>query len=174
MPPKSSKYSGLLSVLDDPDVVNMRKNESDRLLTELEQTSVADWEQNIHQRAALVQKRAWELSISPVKAQFMNVFMMYMMGNGGIFTIIILGYTVLTSVRTVLGITKAFENLQQGVPVPVNLTVQKSIYLVTSLMMLGYFLYQCSKSGLLPVTEVHVGTLPSIVTHKIDNVIYKI
>lgn len=142
-----------------------KKDENERLLTDGDEDAAANWEYNINQRVALVKKRAWELSILPVKSLFMNVVMSYMMGSGGVFGFIILGYAVISAVRILFGVSKAFDDLQRSVSIPVNTFMQRSVYVACASAMLIYFLLQCSRIGLLPVTEVHVGTLPSIVDH---------
>eukprot|EP01056_Protomagalhaensia_sp_Gyna25_P005695 Protomagalhaensia_sp_Gyna_25__5694@NODE_810_length_2565_cov_135_815519_g638_i0_p2_GENE_NODE_810_length_2565_cov_135_815519_g638_i0NODE_810_length_2565_cov_135_815519_g638_i0_p2_ORF_typecomplete_len179_score22_40DUF1077/PF06417_12/2_7e23DUF1700/PF08006_11/0_067_NODE_810_length_2565_cov_135_815519_g638_i05931129 len=167
------RFSGLLKVvLEDTEVLVTRKKENERLVANTDGDSASGWEQNVAQRVALVQKRAWELSLVPVKSLFMNVVMIYMMGGGGIFGFIVLGYAVLSASRVLLGMGKSFDALQAGVSVPVNMILQKAVYLILGCAMLGYFLFQCSRIGLLPVTEVRVGTLPSIVSNKLGHIDY--
>eukprot|EP01054_Gregarina_sp_Poly1_P002386 Gregarina_sp_Poly_1__2385@NODE_163_length_12241_cov_147_232955_g145_i0_p7_GENE_NODE_163_length_12241_cov_147_232955_g145_i0NODE_163_length_12241_cov_147_232955_g145_i0_p7_ORF_typecomplete_len186_score25_83DUF1077/PF06417_12/4_3e23TRP/PF06011_12/0_05_NODE_163_length_12241_cov_147_232955_g145_i037164273 len=171
---EGQKYVGLLKVLEDTEIQKARIGEVERLL--LSEDGGDSWhrDHDVSQKVALVKKRAWELSFLPAKSLFMNVVMIWMMGGGGVFAFIILAYAVLSAVRVLLGVSKSFDDLQGSVAVPVNTLLQRTVYIIFASAFLGYFLLQCSKSGLLPVTEVRVGTLPSIVSNKLEDIVYSL
>jgi len=55
----------------------------------------------------ILEKRSWDLAMSPGKSIFMNLFMIWMMGSGsGIFSILMVGYAVLQSFTSLVGVNE--------------------------------------------------------------------
>ncbi len=56
---------------------------------------------------AILEKRSWDVAMSPGKSIFMNLFMIWMMGSGsGIFSILMVGYAVLQAFTTLLRVNE--------------------------------------------------------------------
>ena len=56
---------------------------------------------------AILEKRSWDVAMSPGKSIFMNLFMIWMMGSGsGIFSILMVGYAVLQAFTTFLRVNE--------------------------------------------------------------------
>lgn len=117
------------------------------------------------EKRALVTSRAWSLSTQPAKALFMNVFMIWMMGGGGMFGIIIVGYALITAIRTLLGCQKVFEDLSKATGVQENFYLQKAVYCVIAMAFVLYLLYSCAKMGFLPLSTVTL-TDPIVYSNK--------
>jgi len=55
----------------------------------------------------ILEKRSWDVALSPGKSIFMNLFMIWMMGSGsGIFSILMVGYAVLQSFTTLIRVNE--------------------------------------------------------------------
>lgn len=85
--------------------------------------------------------------------------MIYMTGGGGgFFSIIIIGYALLTAVRTLLAVGKTFDDLEVSSGVKISTILQRAVYSALSLVFISYFTFQSAKLGLLPTSDVDVGT----------------
>jgi len=47
-------------------------------------------------------QQSWDVAITPGKSIFMNLFMLWMMGSGGIFAFIMVGYAVMQSFSSLM------------------------------------------------------------------------
>ncbi|KAF8839885.1 DUF1077-domain-containing protein [Paxillus ammoniavirescens] len=104
--------------------------------------------------AALKEKRAWDLAISPAKSLPMQAFMLYMSGGGvQIFSMGIVLMLLLTPFKNILGINAAFAPFA---PTSSNansletLPLQKLAYVACNLLTLAVGLWKCRSMGLLP------------------------
>ena len=112
---------------------------------------------------AILQSRAWDVAISPVKSVLMNLFMLWMMGTGaGIFSLLFVVYALVQATSTLLNVSKAFTPYNE-----VNPLIQKTLYVVLSLGVLLYLAEKAGSMGLLPVTSadwIHLATPTSTPT----------
>lgn len=148
----------------DPEIIQAMKDEDKSVLCQGSSSSSSQgWHapsQSIEARRDLVRKKAWQLSILPISSLWMNVVMMYMIGSGGIFTFIILGYALLSAVRVLLAGNKTFDELQTSANTPeVSMLLQRLLYTFFALGFVAYFLIQCGRIGLLPLKEVDLSQL---------------
>ncbi|KAI6125298.1 hypothetical protein EV401DRAFT_1855960, partial [Pisolithus croceorrhizus] len=104
--------------------------------------------------AALKEKRAWDLAISPAKSLPMQAFMLYMSGGGvQIFSMGIVFMLLLTPFKNVAGMNAAFAPFA---PASSNSTswntlpLQKLVYVACNLLTLSVGLWKCRSMGLLP------------------------
>jgi len=99
------------------------------------------------QHTNLVDKRAWDMALAPIKQLPMNAFIMYMAGNTiSIFPIMMVGMMFFRPFQAFMGmrgIMKALEGSQQYV-------LQTLAYAVGNLMALALAVYKCNSMGLLP------------------------
>lgn len=102
---------------------------------------------------ALIQKKgqlAMGLATSPAKSIMMSAFMMYMSGsNLNIWTINTIGMAILTPIKALFGISKAFTKFEDA-DGKVDLNMPKIIFAVLNLLWLFVGLYKMSKMRLLP------------------------
>jgi hypothetical protein len=60
----------------------------------------------------ILEKRSWDLAMSPGKSIFMNLFMIWMMGSGsGIFSILMVGYAVLQACTTLFRVNEGTSKM---------------------------------------------------------------
>eukprot|EP00921_Rhytidocystis_pertsovi_P014911 GHVQ01023925.1.p1 GENE.GHVQ01023925.1~~GHVQ01023925.1.p1 ORF type:complete len:282 (+),score=31.54 GHVQ01023925.1:187-1032(+) len=106
-------------------------------------------------------RRSWEASISPLKSLGMTFFMMYMSGSSsGIFGILIIGYALMNSVKSLLAVSSVFKPFD-SIPGMKSTILQKAVYSSICLMGLGYVLYYCNSLGLLPLNSGdYIGLIP--------------
>ena len=98
---------------------------------------------------SIMSSRAWDVATNPVKAMFMNIFMLWMMGSGaGIFSILIISYALMQAVDILFNVNKAFSSFHA-----VDVTLQKLIYGLLSLGILYYLGGRAGAMGLLPIAS---------------------
>lgn len=98
---------------------------------------------------SILSSRAWEVATAPVKNTAMQIFMMWMMGvNGGIFSILIVVYALISALDQVLKIHTAFSGFKE-----VDCSVQKFVYLVLGLGVFGWIAKRAGDMGLLPIAS---------------------
>ncbi|KIJ63270.1 hypothetical protein HYDPIDRAFT_176006 [Hydnomerulius pinastri MD-312] len=104
--------------------------------------------------AALKEKRAWDLAISPAKSLPMQAFMLYMSGGGvQIFSMGIVLMLLLTPFKNIAGMNTAFAPFApatSNVKSLNTLPLQKMAYLACNLLTLAVGLWKCRSMGLLP------------------------
>ena len=120
--------------------------------------------------AALKEKRAWDLAISPAKSLPMQAFMLYMSGGGvQIFSMGIVLMLLLTPIKNMAGMnagesppgSSCYVRLTAPVtafapfsptqtPTPTALPLQKLTYILCNLLTLVVGLWKCRSMGLLP------------------------
>ena len=110
---------------------------------------------------AILEKRSWDVAMSPGKSIFMNLFMIWMMGSGsGIFSILMVGYAVLQAFTTLLRVNEgkySFFQLNPCIVVfklfegKINVLGQKGLYILISLAVLGYLCNHAANMGLFPI-----------------------
>ncbi|KAI0081512.1 hypothetical protein K474DRAFT_1682033 [Panus rudis PR-1116 ss-1] len=112
--------------------------------------------------AALKEKRAWDLAISPAKSLPMQAFMLYMSGGGvQIFSMGIVFMLLSSPFKNLASINTAFapfapspSSKQPAAGNSKSLTtlpLQKFVYLLTNLLTLALGLWKCRSMGLLPM-----------------------
>ncbi|KAL5533511.1 hypothetical protein ACEPAF_5287 [Sanghuangporus sanghuang] len=104
--------------------------------------------------AALKEKRAWDLAISPAKQLPMQAFMLYMSGGGvQIFSMGIVFMLLFSPFKNLANINSVFA---QFAPSTSNahalstLPLQKLVYLACNALTLALGLWKCKSMGLLP------------------------
>lgn len=104
----------------------------------------------------LLVKSSWSLAIQPGKNLMMNAVMIYMGGPGaGFFSIIILGYAMLSAVQQLMALNRVFLPLEPTASgVKINLFFPKLLYLVCTGAFIVYFLFHTAKMGFLPLSNV--------------------
>ncbi|EGN96275.1 hypothetical protein SERLA73DRAFT_141593 [Serpula lacrymans var. lacrymans S7.3] len=104
--------------------------------------------------AALKQKRAWDLALSPAKQLPMQAFMLYMSGGGvQIFSMGIVFMLLLTPFKSIAGINSAFAPFAPNTShanSSSTLPLQKIAYIACNLLTLAVGLWKCRSMGLLP------------------------
>ncbi|KAK7688925.1 hypothetical protein QCA50_007616 [Cerrena zonata] len=110
--------------------------------------------------AALKEKRAWDMAISPAKSLPMQAFMLYMSGGGvQIFSMGIVFMLLSSPFKNVAGINTAFAPFaptseKNATPIDAKalttLPLQKIVYLICNLLTLALGLWKCRSMGLLP------------------------
>ncbi|KAH7649646.1 hypothetical protein FG379_000906 [Cryptosporidium bovis] len=99
-----------------------------------------------------INKKAWNNSLFPLKSMSMTFFMLYMNGNrAGIFSILIIGYALINSVKTLLSINEHFNELE-------NISgktfiIQRSLYFLYSIFGVIFVAYKLGNMGLIPVSR---------------------
>merc|ERR1719316_59120 len=65
-------------------------------------------------RKQVAEKKSWEMAVAPGKAVFMNLFMLWMGGSTpGIFSVLIMGYVVSSTLGSLSKVGQAFEPFRQ-------------------------------------------------------------
>ncbi|KIJ33552.1 hypothetical protein M422DRAFT_213446 [Sphaerobolus stellatus SS14] len=104
--------------------------------------------------AALKQKRAWDLAISPAKSLPMQAFMLYMSGGGvQIFSMGIVVMLLFSPFKAIAAINTTFASFaakDANAHSFITLLPQKIIYILCSLLQVGLGLWKCKNMGLLP------------------------
>ncbi|KAI6164163.1 hypothetical protein EDD17DRAFT_1562526 [Pisolithus thermaeus] len=105
--------------------------------------------------AALKEKRAWDLAISPAKSLPMQAFMLYMSGGGvQIFSMGIVFMLLLTPFKNVAGMNAGafapFAPASSNSTSWNTLPLQKLVYVACNLLTLSVGLWKCRSMGLLP------------------------
>ncbi|KAN0075515.1 Protein of unknown function (DUF1077) domain containing protein [Tylopilus felleus] len=102
--------------------------------------------------AALKEKRAWDLAISPAKSLPMQAFMLYMSGGGvQVFSMGIVLMLLLTPIKNIAGMNAAFVPFSPTTtPTTTTLPLQKFVYVLCNLLTLVVGLWKCRSMGLLP------------------------
>mmetsp|Transcript_43384 Transcript_43384/g.86204 ORF Transcript_43384/g.86204 Transcript_43384/m.86204 type:complete len:171 (-) Transcript_43384:123-635(-) len=97
----------------------------------------------------LLEKKAWEIAITPIQSVGMNLFMLWMSGSSpGIFNVMILGYCFTSIAGQFSRVNTAFANFKT-----VDTTLQKFAYLALCSVSLAYLLYHASGMGVLPTAS---------------------
>ena len=98
----------------------------------------------------ILEKRAWDVCLTPGKSIFMNLFMIWMMGSGsGIFSILVVGYAVMQSFQSLFRVNNAFQSISGKIS-----TIQyKLIYVAINLAVLGYLCNHAAGMGLFPINS---------------------
>merc|ERR1719203_1683718 len=97
----------------------------------------------------LLEKKAWEIAISPIQSVGMNLFMLWMSGSSpGIFSVMILGYCLSSIIGQFSKVGAAFATFKT-----IDTTLQKLAYLALCSVSLAYLLYHASGMGLLPTSS---------------------
>ena len=100
------------------------------------------------QIAAVRDKRAWNISLGPVKGLPMTCFMMYMVGNQvGIFQIMMLGMqfmNTLTQFTQFSNVVKQFEGNEQKI-------LMTLIWILGNGLLVSICVWRCNSMGLLPM-----------------------
>ncbi|CEM15696.1 unnamed protein product [Vitrella brassicaformis CCMP3155] len=101
--------------------------------------------------ASIVESKAWEAALAPGKSIGMTIFMLWMGGSSpGIFSILIMGYGAINTVKSLFGLNAAFASFETA---KVNVMLQKLVYVLINLAALGYISYHCAHMGLLPISS---------------------
>ncbi|KIM63842.1 hypothetical protein SCLCIDRAFT_692156 [Scleroderma citrinum Foug A] len=104
--------------------------------------------------AALKEKRAWDLAISPAKSLPVQAFMLYMSGGGvQIFSMGIVFMLLFTPFKNITGMNTAFAPFaptSSGATSLSTLPLQKLVYVACNVLTLSVGLWKCRSMGLLP------------------------
>ncbi|KAI5120160.1 hypothetical protein M0805_003647 [Coniferiporia weirii] len=135
--------------------------------------------------AALREKRAWDLAISPAKQLPMQAFMLYMSGGGvQVFSMGIVFMLLFSPFKNVAAINAAFLPFtspktkidgQAPASTGLELPLQKIVYLLCNLLTLALGLWKCRAMGLLPTGtgdwlafETPIGIVPAMMSSQCD------
>ncbi|KAH0830242.1 hypothetical protein J3R83DRAFT_1602 [Lanmaoa asiatica] len=105
--------------------------------------------------AALKERRAWDLAISPAKSLPMQAFMLYMSGGGvQIFSMGIVLMLLLTPIKNIASMNAAFSPFMPTTTTTssssTTLSLQKLTYILCNILTLVVGLWKCRSMGLLP------------------------
>ena len=97
----------------------------------------------------LKEKHASSLAYGQASSLGMSMFMMYMMGGGGlsVFTLMFVGRAVMAPVQNLRRTREAFARFADP---RLSLAQPMAIYVIINIAGLGFALYRCAKMGLLP------------------------
>jgi Protein of unknown function (DUF1077) len=99
---------------------------------------------------AILESRAWEAALLPVKSMGMNLFMLWLMGSGaGIFTILLVAYAVIQAVEMLFRVESTFSQYKGAD----TLILQKVTYLTINILIIGYLGNKAGNMGLLPIAS---------------------
>lgn len=110
-------------------------------------------------------KKAWDVSLAPLKSIPMNAFMLYMSGNSvQIFSILITVMLFVNAFKTLFGVTMAFEKFdiqsrKQGTDAGLfsflkdPIFLPKVMFVIAQILTMGLGLYKCGAMGLLPTSH---------------------
>ncbi|CAJ0849981.1 1370_t:CDS:2 [Entrophospora sp. SA101] len=94
--------------------------------------------------------KAWDAALSPGKNIPMNVFMLWMSGNGvQIFSVMITGMLLVQPIKALMNIDSVFERYESSKTKP-YLIWPKLLYVFFQFLIMSLGLYKCSSMGLLP------------------------
>eukprot|EP00405_Crypthecodinium_cohnii_P037853 CAMPEP_0206543200 /NCGR_PEP_ID=MMETSP0325_2-20121206/10692_1 /ASSEMBLY_ACC=CAM_ASM_000347 /TAXON_ID=2866 /ORGANISM="Crypthecodinium cohnii, Strain Seligo" /LENGTH=168 /DNA_ID=CAMNT_0054041535 /DNA_START=53 /DNA_END=559 /DNA_ORIENTATION=+ len=97
----------------------------------------------------LLERKAWEVSITPIQSVGMNLFMLWMSGSSpSIFPVMIVGWSFTSIISQFSRVNTAFQNFKS-----IDTTLQKLAYLALCSVSLAYLLYHASGMGLLPAAS---------------------
>uniref|UniRef100_A0A914E2B8 ER membrane protein complex subunit 4 n=1 Tax=Acrobeloides nanus TaxID=290746 RepID=A0A914E2B8_9BILA len=104
---------------------------------------------NDQQQQHLLNKRAWDMALGPVKALPMNMLMMYMAGNTiSIFPIMMVAMMVWRPIKALMSVNAAFKPLETENGT--SLIVHKLIFLLGNMGAIALAVYKIHTMGLLP------------------------
>uniref|UniRef100_A0A914LJW0 ER membrane protein complex subunit 4 n=1 Tax=Meloidogyne incognita TaxID=6306 RepID=A0A914LJW0_MELIC len=107
---------------------------------------------NEQQQQHLLNKRAWDVALGPLKALPMNMFMMYMAGNTiSIFPIMMVMMMVWRPIKTLLSVNATFKVMEQEYGS--SLILHKIVFILGNLGAVALAVYKCHTMGLLPNHE---------------------
>eukprot|EP01069_Polyplicarium_translucidae_P005556 Polyplicarium_translucidae@DN280_c0_g1_i1.p1 len=127
--------------------------------------------------SSIATKKAWDVALTPLKTSGMTLVMLYMSGtSAGIFTILIISYSLFGAVSALLNVRTAFSPLvqktrpedesrgrvQEGDSAFAFLP-QKLTYGLVSLVVIGYIIYHCVQIGFFPLQS---GDYASLIPEK--------
>merc|ERR1719198_2946523 len=118
-------------------------------------TAIAETENAVAKKASrrrqVAEKKSWEMSMAPGKAVFMNLFMLWMGGSSpGIFSVLIMGYVVSSTIGSITKVHQAFEPFRQ---LGIDCSLQSLAYVAINLATFAYITYSASSSGMLPTAS---------------------
>ncbi|EGD81585.1 hypothetical protein PTSG_02300 [Salpingoeca rosetta] len=95
-------------------------------------------------------KLAWQVATRPMQGLLMNFFMLWMMGSSvNLFTFPMLGYMVYSPLVALSSISTEFEKLSKEE----SFWLQKIVFALGQLTVIGLAVYKCSGLGLIPTTQ---------------------
>ncbi|KAF7638857.1 Leucine carboxyl methyltransferase 1 [Meloidogyne graminicola] len=107
---------------------------------------------NEQQQQHLLNKKAWDMALQPLKSLPMNMFMMYMAGNTiSIFPIMMVMMMAWRPIKAILSVNTTFKVLEQEYGS--SLILHKIVFSLGNLAAIALAVYKCHTMGLLPNHE---------------------
>jgi Protein of unknown function (DUF1077) len=95
---------------------------------------------------SILTSRAWEHSLTPIKSLGMNLFMLWMMGDSGIFTLLFLSYALMQAIQITLSVNSSFSSFKG-----IDVNMQKLVYTIIASGILYWLGSKAGNMGLLPI-----------------------
>ncbi|KAL1915521.1 uncharacterized protein VTP21DRAFT_6645 [Calcarisporiella thermophila] len=105
-------------------------------------------------QSSLKLKKAWDVALAPAKSIPMNMFMLWMSGNGvQIFSMIITFMLFFQPIKAIMNIQSMFERYESSSKSQdYSLLAPKLVFIALQIAMMCLGLYKCSAMGLLPTS----------------------
>jgi hypothetical protein len=102
-------------------------------------------------RKLVAERKSWDMALSPGKAVFMNLIMLWLGGSTpGIFSVLILGYVGSATFSSMGRVKQVFEPFRQ---LGIDCSLQSLLYVAINIATLMYITYCASTMGLIPTAS---------------------
>ncbi|KAH8739366.1 multi-pass transmembrane protein [Cryptosporidium ryanae] len=99
-----------------------------------------------------INKKAWNNSLLPLKSMGMTFLMLYMSGNkAGIFSILIVGYALVNTIKTLLSINEHFNELESISGK--RFILQRMLYAIYSTLGIAFVVHKLGTMGFIPINR---------------------